>query len=107
MAEKTKMKMGQVVWCVCKGCGEALNLLSGACSVHADSEPATICSRKTLNTWESACLRIRTVIWCSSKWLSRSPGVLVQPSCTLPASSAGTWAHQASALWFCVSEVIL
>ena len=60
-----------------------------------------------LNTWESTCLSVRTVIWHSSKWLSRSPGVLVQPACTLPARSAGTWAGQASVLLFCISKVIL
>lgn len=59
------------------------------------------------NTWDSTCLGVHAVIWCSAKWLSTSPGTLVQPACTLPASSAGTWAGQASVPLVCVSRVTL
>lgn len=59
------------------------------------------------NTWVSTCLSICTVIWYFSKWLSRWPGMLLQHAGTLPASSAGTWAVQASVLLVGISKVIL
>lgn len=62
---------------------------------------------KHLNTWESTCLSIRTVICYSSKWLSRLSGMLEQPAFTLPARNAGTGADQVSVLLFCISKVIL
>jgi len=41
------------------------------------------------NTWESTCPSVCTAIWYSSKWLSRSPGMLVQPACTLQCWNTG------------------
>lgn len=88
---------------VCKGCGGALKLLSEHVPFTLTMNQQLYVVGKHLDTWESTCLSICTVIWyCSTKWLRRSPGMLVQPACTLPASSAGTWADQPSVLLFFV-----